>query len=85
MAYTDTTNPQDGAATSKYGTNITRDLCCFVVDAKYEMLVAGQFEKRKGLIVDHIGIAAAATADADSSEPFLKAVQALHSDGTGGH
>ncbi|KAK8097827.1 uncharacterized protein PG998_013313 [Apiospora kogelbergensis] len=84
MVDTDTKNARDGAATSKYGANITTDLCRFVVDAKYEMLAAGHVEKLKDLIVDHIGIAAGAAAGADSSEPFLKAVQALNGDGTGG-
>ncbi|KAK8878908.1 2-methylcitrate dehydratase [Apiospora arundinis] len=85
MAETVTNNLQDEAATNKYGANITTDLCRFIVDAKYEMLTAKHIEKLKDLIVDHIGIAAGAAAGADSSEPFLRAVQALNGDGTGGH
>ncbi|KAK8084313.1 hypothetical protein PG997_005584 [Apiospora hydei] len=84
MADTAKTTPRDEAATSKYGANITADLCRFIVDAKYEMLAAKHIDKLKDLIVDHIGIAAGAAASADSSEPFLKAVQALHGgEGTG--
>ncbi|KAK8022920.1 hypothetical protein PG991_006801 [Apiospora marii] len=84
MADTNKQTPQDEAAKNKYGANITADLCRFIVDAKYEMLPASHIEKLKDLIVDHIGIAAGAAAGADSSEPFLQAVRALHGgEGTG--
>lgn len=76
MADTNRKTLQNEAATSKYGANITADLCRFIVEAKYEMLAPAHIEKLKDLIVDHIGIAAGAAASADPSEPFLKAVQA---------
>ncbi|KAK7991582.1 hypothetical protein PG988_000376 [Apiospora saccharicola] len=83
MTNTNKKTPQNGAATSNCGANITADLCRFIVDAKYEMLAPSHIEKLKDLIVDHIGIAAGAAAGADSSEPFLKAVRALQGEGTG--
>ncbi|KAK8044503.1 hypothetical protein PG993_004527 [Apiospora rasikravindrae] len=84
MADTTRTKPQDEAPTNGYGANVTADLCRFIVDAKYEMLAPRHIEKLKDLIVDHIGIAAGAASGADSSAPFLEAVQALHGgEGTG--
>ncbi|KAK8115851.1 hypothetical protein PG984_012353 [Apiospora sp. TS-2023a] len=85
MTNTNNKTPQNGTATSSYGAKITADLCRFIVDAKYEMLSTSHIEKLKDLIVDHIGIAAGAAATADSSEPFLKAVQALHGGDGAGH
>ena len=61
-----------------YGINITTDLCRFVAEASYDMLPREHVEKLKDLIVDHLGIAAGAAAEAESSEPFLEAVKALH-------
>lgn len=61
-----------------YGTNTTADLCRFVAEASYDMLTAEHVEKLKDLVVDHVGIAAGAAAGAESSAPFLEAVQALH-------
>ncbi|KXJ97076.1 hypothetical protein Micbo1qcDRAFT_211344 [Microdochium bolleyi] len=57
--------------------SITRDLCQFVVDARYEQLTSREINKLKDLVTDLIGIAAGAAGVCDSSEPFLKAVTAL--------
>ncbi|KAK6083419.1 hypothetical protein SCUP234_03769 [Seiridium cupressi] len=59
---------------------ITKALCSFVANAKYDMLTAEHINKLKDLITDHIGIAAGAAAIAESTEAFLKAVFALHGD-----
>lgn len=56
---------------------VTKELCKFVVDFKYEMLPERMVSKIKELVLDQIGVAAGASRDADSSEPFTKAVMAL--------
>ncbi|KAH6644929.1 hypothetical protein BKA67DRAFT_595903 [Truncatella angustata] len=74
----------DGIASGTNATQaadgITKELCSFVANAKYEMLHEKHIIKLKDLIIDHVGISAGAAAIAESTEPFLKAVFALHGD-----
>lgn len=76
----DAQNGTNGTNGTKIDDGITKALCKFVADAKYEDLGENSIEKLKDLITDHIGISAGAAVVADSSEPFLKAVAALHGD-----
>ncbi|KAI0017973.1 2-methylcitrate dehydratase [Xylariomycetidae sp. FL0641] len=57
---------------------ITRKLCRFVTEARYEMLDTALIEKLKDLLTDHIGIAAGAAAICESTVPFLQAVKSLN-------
>ncbi|KAI5917830.1 2-methylcitrate dehydratase [Camillea tinctor] len=58
-------------------TNITEELCKFVVHAKYDMLDPELIAKLKDLIVDLIGISAGAAIVCESTEPFIQAIAAL--------
>ncbi|ETS78304.1 hypothetical protein PFICI_10366 [Pestalotiopsis fici W106-1] len=81
MTQTSSSEAQNGATNgTKINDGITKTLCKFVAEAKYEDLEAKGIEKLKDLITDHIGISAGAAVVADSTEPFLKAVTALHGD-----
>jgi 2-methylcitrate dehydratase PrpD len=70
-------NLTDGANADN---GITKVLCSFVADAKYEDLQERHIAKLKDLIIDHVGISAGAAAVAESTESFLKAVFALRGD-----
>lgn len=83
MASTDGTKTRDGDQSGPLhnanGTSpdVTKRICRFIADAKYEALTAASIAKLKDLIIDHLGVASGAAAISESTESFMKAIAAL--------
>ena len=57
--------------------SVTHELANFVCDTTYETLSSDVIQKIKELLLDHIGVAASAACNAESSKPFLSAIAAF--------
>jgi 2-methylcitrate dehydratase PrpD len=63
------------------GVSVTKTFSRFVSDTTWEALPETIVEKLKELLLDHIGVASHAAYNAESSEPFLKAIVAFGGSG----
>ena len=63
------------------GVSVTKTFSRFVLDTTWEALPETIVEKLKELLLDHIGVASHAAYNAESSEPFLKAIVAFGGSG----